>query len=893
MEKKWYTIGVEEILDLLKTSLNGLTTQEAQYRLKKYGYNEILTKKKTSPIIIFLRQFLNPLVYLLIVASVIKFSLGKYLDANVILGVLLFMAIVGFIQEFRAEKAMEALKQLASPKAKVKRNSQIELIPSNEVVVGDIIILESGDKVPSDARIIESASLKVNESILTGESVAVDKFAGVIKDNVGIVEQKNMLFMGTTVVYGRTIAVVTATGMSTEIGKIAFALKEIKQEQTPLQKSIHNLGKGIIIVILCMTFILSIIGISKGMNWIDVFMISVALMVAAAPEGLPATITVILSIGMQMMAKRNAIIRKLVAVETLGSTTVICSDKTGTLTLNQMTLKRIYDNERMILLKEKDDKTEFFYKNKTLDVNNDDILKLIFEICVLCNDASLKFENNNINVIGDQMEGALLISAKNAGITKESLEIKFKRISEIPFQSENQYMATLYKKEYKNVAYVKGSPEKVLSLCNYITKNEKIIPLTEEIKSQISLKVELMAKDALRVIALAYCDLGQQNLTEESIKGKLVFSGLVGLIDPPRPEAINSVKLCQQAGIKVVMITGDNKLTAQTIAKEVGIQSDEVITGQELEELTEDELAKKIKQVSVFARIEPLHKLKIVNAFKKLGNVVAMTGDGVNDAPALETADIGVAMGITGTDVAKESADMILADDNFATIVSAVEEGRAIFNRLRNATGFLLTTCFGELFTLIFSVIFTGISPLLPVQILWINLVTGAIMSIPLGLEPKFGNELQFPPRHYKVGLIYPGMIKRIAFLSLALSLGSFLVYIWSLKRFSIEETRTIVFLSVVIFEWFLAFNMRSDEISVFKLGLFKNPALIKGLIVAIILQLGVIYVGIFRTFFDTVILGYKGWIVAILPGLSIFILETLRKTFFPKLFSKGKWQPI
>ena len=897
MDNKWHALTSEEVFGILKVSSGGLTADEASNRLKEYGHNELATKKATPAIILFLRQFMNPLVYILIGASIVKFIVGGVMDGSVILAVIMIMAIIGFIQEARAEKAMDALKQLAAPKAKVKRGNTIELIPSKEVVPGDILILESGDKIPADARIIEASSLKVNESILTGESVPVDKHVDNVQEDASVADRKNFLYMGTVVTYGRAVAVVVATGMGTEMGKIASALKEIKTEKTPLQKSIHALGRWMIIISIVIVGILKIIGISKGMGWVEIFMLAVAAVVAAIPEGLPAVVTVVLAVGMRLMAKRNAIIRKLVAVETLGSTTVICTDKTGTLTLNQMTVKRLWSNGRTIELRgaECETSAEFIHGNKAIDSKNDDSLKFLLEIGALCNDASVDIEDKKCKVIGDPTEGAFLVAAVKAGMTKKDLERSFPRISEIPFQSEKQYMATLHQKENARLAYVKGSPEKILAMSSRLLKDGRSDSLDDSSRQAITDGVAAMAKDAMRVLALAYCECGstQDNLTEQDIARKLVFAGLAGMIDPPRPEAIEAVKLCKQAGIRVVMVTGDNKMTAEAIAREIGITTEGALTGVEVGEISDEDLAHKLTQVSVFARIEPLHKLKIVQAIKKLGNVVAMTGDGVNDAPALEASDIGIAMGITGTDVAKEASDMVLADDNFASIVAAVEEGRVIFNRLRNAVLFLLTTCFGELFALILSVYFTGKAPLLPIQILWINLVTGALIAIPLGLEPKVGNELQSPPRHPKVGLIYPGMVLRIFFLASGLSLGAFLVFSWGLARFSLEEARTIVFCSIVVFEWLVAFNVRSDEITIFKLGVFKNVALMKAIAIAVALQLVVIYAAFARPWFNAVALKPQEWMIAIMPGAGIFLMETLRKVLAPKLFSAGKWRPI
>ncbi|MCM8813899.1 MAG: HAD-IC family P-type ATPase [Candidatus Omnitrophica bacterium] len=897
MEQQWHALTAGEIADTLSVPDDGLGESESLHRLQQYGNNELAAKKTTPAWFIFLRQFFNPLVYILVAAAAVKFLVGGVMDGGVILAVIMIMAIIGFIQEARAEKAMEALKQLAAPKAKVKRSGGIVLIPSREVVPGDILILEAGDKIAADARLREASSLKVNESILTGESVPVDKHTDIVPAGAAVADRKNLLFMGTAITAGRASAIVVATGMATEMGKIAAALKEIRSEKTPLQKSIHALGQWMIFIAVAIVVILKIIGISRGMGWIEIFMLAVAAVVAAIPEGLPAVVTVVLAVGMRMMAKRNAIIRKLVAVETLGSTTVICTDKTGTLTMNQMVVKRLWNAARTIELRGDDcgAHAEFLCDERKIAVADDRGLKLLLEIGVVCNDASVQIAGDQCALVGDPTEGALLVAGVKAGLQKHELEQLSPRISEIPFQSEKQYMATLHEKENVPVVYVKGSPEKILSLSSAVYRNGGEAQLDDSARALILEAVMGMAQDALRVLGLAYCTLSAKKdvLREEDFAGKLIFVGLAGMIDPPRAEAIDSVARCKKAGIRVVMATGDNKLTAEAIAKQIGIATGDVVTGADIDRMSDAQFAEKVRNVSVFARIEPLHKLKIVKQMQKLGNVVAMTGDGVNDAPALEAADIGIAMGITGTDVAKEAADMVLADDNFASIVTAVEEGRVIFNRLRNAVLFLLTTCFGELFALILCILFTGIAPLLPIQILWINLVTGALIAIPLGLEPRVGNELHFPPRHPKVGLLYPGMVMRIIALASGLSVGVLLIFARSLQWFSLEEARTIVFCGVVVFEWLVAFNVRSDEITIFKLGIFKNTALVKAVVIAVVLQMVVIYADFAQPVFNAMPLTRAQWAIAVLPGAAVFILETLRKIVAPKLFGAGKWKPL
>jgi P-type Ca2+ transporter type 2C len=894
MNNTWHSISVDNIIKELSTSLDGLNSAEVSSRILQYGQNQLTGKKRVSPIIIFFRQFLNPLIYVLFAAVIIKAVVGSFIDAGVISGVIVLMATIGFVQETRAEKAMEALLQMAAPKAKVRRGGKVLTCPAKEIVPGDIILLEAGDKVPADARLIEISNLKVNEAPITGESMPVDKHSDLLETNIPLADRKNMVFMGTSVTYGRAIAIVTSTGMSTEIGEIASAIQDVKVEKTPLQKSISKLSRYIITLILGACALLITAGIIEGLPTLDVVLLAVAAAVSAIPEGLPATVTVTLALGMRAMAQRNVIIRKLVAVETLGAATVICSDKTGTLTLNQMTAKRIYVNGNWIEVTGEGYQIEgqFLHEKNVVHSNP---LNLLLQIGALCNDALLTRESTRCDIIGDPTEGALVVAAAKAGIDKEDLELTYPRIDEIPFQSEKQYMATLHTRDSKRVAYVKGSPERLLSFSNSILKNNEIVALTEDEVHYQANAIENMAKEAMRVLALGYAELPPEHLEikEEDIKGNLVFVGLVGMADPPREEAKKAIKLCKQAGIKVVMATGDNKVTAESVARQLDLPTGKVITGTDLQQISDEDLSKQIQDFSVFARIEPLHKLRIVKAFKSRGQIVAMTGDGVNDAPALKSANIGVAMGITGTDVAKEASDMVLTDDNFASVVSAVEEGRSIFSRLRNVTLFLLTTGFGELLGLILCVSLLGMAPLLPLQIIWINLVTGVIMAIPLGLEPKTGEELKQPPRHPKVGLVYPGLLLRLGFLALMLSIGVFSVFNWAQSRFSLEEARTVAFCSVVVFEWLVAFNARSDEITIFRLGVFHNIWLSRAVLLAIFLQMAVVYFPPFQIAFKTVPLGVKEWGICIVPGVSIFFLETIRKIIAPKLFSLGKWQPL
>jgi Ca2+-transporting ATPase len=849
-------------------------------------------------VVVFLRQFLSPLIYVLLVATVISFITDSYIDGIVILVVLLLNAVIGYVQETRAEKAMEALIQMVAPQANVQRDGKVRMLPASQIVPGDILLLETGEKVPADARLIEISNLRVNEATLTGESMPVEKSTGPVGENVPVAERKNLVHMGTIITYGRARAVAVNTGMYTEIGRIATAIQEVKQEKTPLQKSIGRLSQYLVVLFIGVCGLLVAVGLLKGLEWLEVFLLAVAAAVSAIPEGLPAVVTIVLAIGMRVMARRNAVIRKLVAVETLGSATVICSDKTGTLTINEMTVNRIFTDGQWIKVSGEgyQPQGEFSRDGQVFDPKDETSLGLLLRIGALCNDALLvEDDDEDWNILGDPTEGALVVVAAKAGLDKEKIEKSFPRLDEIPFQSEKQYMVTLHPGDGGRVAYVKGAVEKLLPMSSRFLKKDGPVALTEADTRAITEANESMAREAMRVMAVAYADLpaGIDDVQDEHIRHDMVFVGLVGMSDPPREEAKDAVKLCQQAGIRVVMITGDNRITAESVARQLELPSGEAVTGVELQEMSDEELSRRVEQISVFARIEPLHKLRIVNALKECGHIVAMTGDGVNDAPALKTADIGVAMGITGTDVAKEASDMILADDNFASVVAAVEEGRAIFNRLRNVLFFFLATNLGELFALILSVFFVGQAPLLAVQILWVNLVTDTAGGIPLGFEPTFGDELKQPPRSPKVGLVFPGMLLRVGFVSVLMGVVTYAVFDWAYGRTSLDEARTVAFCTMVTFQWFQAFNARSDEYTVFRLGLFRNRWLIMSIAIAVALQLAVVYIPSMQTAFKTVPLGIDMWGVALLAGGGLFVVEEIRKALFPRLFSLGKWQPV
>lgn len=882
MIPEWHLKTIEETFTTLKSTKHGLTDREAKKRQIEFGPNALTVSKGPSRLLLFFRQFVNPLILILIAASLVKFFLSSFLDGGVLLATILIMVCIGYFQEMKAEKAMMALKQLSAHHSKVKRSGKLEILPSETLVPGDLIFLEMGDKVPADARLIEAKNLKINESMLTGESVPCEKDAQTLHEAESLADRKNMIYTGTVVASGRGYAIVVATGMSSELGKIASSMEEIKPQATPLQRSISSIGNWMLVIVFFVVLLFAAISYYQGMPLIDVFLLAVAAAISAIPEGLPAAFTITLAAGMNVMAKKNAIIRKLIAVETLGATTIICSDKTGTLTHNQMTIDTLFSLDKII----KVDREE-------IDFNKEPIFRRILEIGALCNDALMSEEKEEYEIIGDPTEGALLVAASQAGIDPEHLAASNVRLCEIPFLSETLYMATLHASGDKRLVYVKGAPETILSLCRFALTRDGVKPFDEQLRQQIEDAIVKMTKSALRLIAVSYCEVDPKTtaLTEDLFHGKLIFAGMFGMIDPPRKEAIESIATCKRAGIRVIMITGDNQMTAVAIGKSLGLSTKDAISGKELQTLSDESLQDEVKESSVFARVEPADKLRIVQAFQSLGHIVAMTGDGVNDAPALEAANIGIAMGKKGTDVAKEAADMVLSDDRFDSIVASIEEGRAIFDRLRNVCVFLLTTCFGELFGLILCVLFTGLAPLIPLQILWINLISGSLIAIPLGFEPKSGKEMLQPPRDPNLGLIYPGMVYRVVSLALLLGFGAFTIFNNTYQTTSLDEARTLVLTSLVIFEWLIALQMRSTEIPLRKIGVFKNFPLLLSIGSALLLHLCILYIPLLNGLFHTHPLSPKEWGLALLPGVVIFTLETLRKEFFPKLFSSGKWK--
>ncbi len=862
-QHEWYRLSVEEVMKNLDCGPTGLSNAEAAKRLEKYGPNEIIEKKKTPAWVQFLKQFTEVLIIILLVATAVSGALGEFIDASVIFAIVILSAVMGFLHERGAEKAVEALKKMLVPKAKVSREGSVKVVESRSLVPGDILILDTGERVTADCRIIEALNLKVNESVLTGESMPVEKDTALIDVPATVPERKNMLFSGTAVVYGHCKGIVTSTGMETEFGKIAEMLQAEEKESTPLQKRLEKLGKllGIIILVICaVVFGVGIArsGLGNREEIMTLFLTAVALAVAAIPEALPAVVTITLAIGLTRMAKRNAIVRKLPAVETLGSATAICTDKTGTLTVNEMTVRKIFVDGKILDITGKGyDKAGEFLNNRQ-NVEPDKDVKLLLETGLLCNNAILDKEP-----IGDPTEIALLVSAAKGGLP--DLRKQHERIDEIPFDSERKKMSVICTANGKIVMHTKGAVEKLLESCTHIYKNGKIEELTKKDINQILGVNHLFASDALRVLAFARKELREGEPHEE--KG-LVFLGLQGMIDPPRPEVKEAYKKCREAGLRVVMITGDHKDTAAAVAKEIGILDEgKVLTGAELDLLDDTEYARIAPDVRVYARVSPQHKVRITDMHKRMGHIVAMTGDGINDAPALKRADIGVAMGITGTDVTKEASDMVLADDNFATIVSAIEEGRGIYENIRKFVYYLLASNFAEVLTIFAAELANMPLPLLPVQLLWINLVTDGLPALALGVEPYELQIMKRPPRDPKEGIVTKGVIIFLVAVGVLVAAPTlFLCYCEE----NVDRARTMAFTFFVVVEAFLSYNFRSFGLF-YKVSFISNRQLLIAIAISFSLQAAVVYVPFLNPIFHTVPLSWWDWVLIVGVSATTF----------------------
>ena len=841
----YHAYPIKNALSELNTSEKGLAEEEAKNRLATYGPNEIKEGAKVSPLKIFLSQFRSIVIWILIGATLLSAFLKEYIDAIVILVILVLIAIIGFVQEYRAEKAIEALKKLASLKATVLRDGKKQEIDAKELVPGDIILLETGDKIPADARLIRVHNLQTQEAALTGESQPVKKDILEVPEKAQIADRKNSVFAGTIVVSGRADAAVIATGMQTEIGKIAAMIQGVKPDPTPLQKKMDQLGKRLGIITIFVTLIVFAVGVLRdpialghlfNQEWLlflaevrEIFTTAVALAVAAIPEGLPAVVTVSLALGTRRMLKRNALVRRLPSVETLGSTTVICTDKTGTLTMNEMTVTRLYTNGKIIDVTGTgyETKGQFLYQGKP--VNTNEISHLLIT-GTLNNNAELR----NSTLIGDPTEGALIVSAAKAGYIKEKLEIEYPRIDEIEFTSERKMMTTVHRHGRENVAYVKGAPEIVLKCCSHIYLNGAIKRLTEDMGQQILRTNQQFAEQALRVLGFAY-----KTVIDSHTEKNLIFLGLQAMIDPPRKEAKTAVEKCRQAGIKIILITGDHETTAKAVAQEIGL-SGKVVTGEKLDEL--QNLEDIVEDIAVFARVNPEHKIKIVDALKKKGHVVAMTGDGVNDAPALKKADLGISMGITGTDVSKEASSMILTDDNFASIVNAVEEGRGTYDNIRKYLAYLLSGNIAEVLIIFLGILFGLPLPLTATQILLINLVTDGLPAIALSADPFEPNAMSRKPRQQNEP-IYRGLKAFLVYYPIAVTIAALAIFSWIyFNEGNLLKAQTAAFLTIAMFELYQAISCRSTIYPVLKVGIFRN----RYLVTAVLFSLAVVTASIF-----------------------------------------------
>lgn len=866
----WYTKELNQIFNELNARQGGLTEDEASKRLEKYGANNLKEKKKESLFIKFIKQFNDFMIIVLIIAAIISAIVAKtngsgdYIDSIIIIAIVIFNAIMGLIQEEKAEKSLEALKKMSAPNAKVRRNGKIREIEASKVVPGDIVMLEAGNYVPADCRLIDSYNLQIEESSLTGETLPTSKQADIILNaNTAMGDLKNMAFATTIVVNGHAEAVVVETGMNTKVGQIAGMIIENESPETPLQKKLGEVGKTLAITCMIICGLIFLIGIWKQIPITEMFMTSVGLAVAAIPEGLPAIVTIMLSIGVTKMAKKNSIIRKLPAVETLGCSSVICSDKTGTLTQNKMTVTQI--------------------RNAVGIVKNDD-RRFILELGTMCTDTIESQE-----VIGEATEVAITNAAVEINLRKRDLYDQMQRINEISFDSKRKMMTTIHKIGSKYRIITKGAPDVLIKRCSKYYQSGRIEPIFSK-RDALQEQNQIMAEDALRVIAIAYKDVEKlpREINSETIENELTFVGLIGMIDPPREGVKEAVKTCRKAGIKTVMITGDHLQTAKAIAKELGIlrKGDLAINGETLEKMSQQELERDIMRYSVFARVSPEHKVRIVKAFQSTGAVVAMTGDGVNDAPALKNADIGIAMGKGGTDVAKNASDMVLTDDNFVTIVEAVKQGRNIYDNIKKAVHFLLATNIGEIVAIFVGLLLGIKSPLLAIQLLWVNLVTDSLPAIALGLEKAENNIMNRLPRNPRKSLFADGLWGKITTEGVMIGMLTLVAFSIGNNLYSIEVGRTMAFLSLGILELVHSFNIKGEE-SIFKTGLFENRYLVGAFVLGTLLQVVVVVISPLAQIFDVVPLNSVQWLMTVIISILPVVIVELQKKFNAYKFGK------
>ncbi len=896
-QKQWYQMDESELSKALDCAPEqGLGESEAAERLTRFGRNELSEGKRISPIVLLLNQFKDFMVLVLVGATLLSGLLGEYLDALTIVAIILINGVLGFIQEFRAERSLRALKELSAPTAKVVRDGQTRQVPAVELVPGDLVLLESGDRLPADVRFLETSSLYAEESALTGESVPVGKSSASIGDaELPLGDQRNLGFMGTMITRGTGKAIVVRTGMNTEMGKIADLISQTDAMETPLQHRLEQLGKILIGVAVALTLLVVVAGILHGQPAYGMFLAGVSLAVAAIPEGLPAIVTIALALGVQRMIKRKAIVRKLPSVETLGCASVICSDKTGTLTQNKMTVTRIWMGGRWLEVSGEgyEPVGEVTENGSPADLKNDQHLRRLLQIAALCNNASLVRSQADSErkgrrskeepaeewtLQGDPTEGALAVLAAKLGVSGKSLEGIYKRMKELPFDSERKRMSVLVHHQGGRLLCTKGAPDLLLEQCSYILWDGKVMPLTASLRQRVAAGAEQMAGDALRVLGLAYRDLRPHDPceTEQETESQLIFVGLTGMIDPPRREVRDAIATCRRAGIKTVMITGDHRLTAEAIAGQLGImpRGGQTRTGRQLSAMSDEELDACVDNTYVYARVSPEHKLRIVKALQRKGHVVAMTGDGVNDAPAIKAADIGISMGITGTDVSKEASALVLSDDNFATIVAAIEEGRGIYENIRKFIRYLLASNVGEILTMFLAMMAGLPLPLVPIQILWVNLVTDGLPAMALGVDQSEKDLMQQKPRPAKENIFARRLGWKIISRGILIGVCTLAAF-WITLQSGAEliEAQTVAFATLVLAQLIHVFDCRSSR-SIFHRNPLQNRYLVLAVLSSLVLMLGVVYIEALQPIFKTVPLDFRAWcLVFVAAGIPTFVM--------------------
>jgi len=898
--KPFWTLSVEQIAEELQTNLQqGLTEEQYQKHLRQYGPNQLPGKKGRTPLSIFLSQFQEFIVWVLAAAALVSGFLGEWVDTGAILAIIVLNAVLGFVQEYRAEKSLAALKKLSSPVSRVIRGGQHQNAVSTDLVPGDLVELEAGDRIPADSRLVWTTSnFSTQEASLTGESAPVTKITTPLeKEDCPLADRANMVFLGTSAVSGKARAIICQTGQQTELGNIAGMLQAIEEDRTPLQRRLEEFGKWIVYVCFVLVGIIFVLNLLRGGKIIDVFLTSVSLAVAAIPEGLPAVVTVALALGMQRMLKRHVLIRKLPAVETLGCATVICSDKTGTLTRNEMTVQAVFANGSLFDVTGIGYQPQGEFKLNQTTVNPDSYpeLKKTLLCGVLCNGAQLVEKDGCFAILGDPTEGSLLTAAAKVNLWKKQQEQLYPFLEELPFDSDRKCMTVIRKADGKVIAYVKGAPDVLLSKCTHIEENGKVVALEPGHRQRILAMNNQLTGRALRVLAVAFrtFENAPPDYNADAVEQQLIWVGLLGMIDPPRQEVKAAVAECTQAGIKTVMITGDHKNTAAAVARELGFFTEQSIalTGEDLDRMSQEQLEEQVQHIAVYARVSPEHKLRIVKAWRKRGDVAAMTGDGVNDAPAVKEADIGVAMGITGTDVTKEVSDMVITDDNFTSIVAAVREGRGIYDNIQKFIHYLLSCNTGEILVMFIASILGWPAPLLPIQILWVNLVTDGLPALALGVEPMETTIMRRPPRKPHQSLITKSRAALLLIQGVFIAVCCLLAfyYVLFIEKGHLARAMTAAFLVLSCSQLFHSLNCRSMTQSLWHIGFFSNPNIIIAFLISLLLQLAAVSVPLLQKIFRTESLNWIEWIMVLaLSSFPLWAMEAVKYLFRKKPFLAG-----